>query len=133
MRRSDGGGRRVAVGHKLRHANAEAEVEVKDTVVIVTGAASGIGKACAARFAADGAALVLADRDDVGEAAAAIEAGGGQALAVNVGVSDEDSVANLFAVTADRFGRHLRRTQLSTIASTRVHDVARGDVRLLIQ
>ena len=57
----------MAVGHKLRHANAEEEVEEKDTVVIVTRAASGIGKACAARFAADGAALVLADRDDAGE------------------------------------------------------------------
>lgn len=78
---------------------------MKDKVVIVTGAASGIGKACAARFAADGAALVLADRDDVGEAAAAIEASGGQALAVSVDVSDEDSVTNLFAATADRFGR----------------------------
>ena len=121
----------MAVGYKLRHANAEEEVEVKDTVVVVTRAASGIGKACAVRFAADGAALVFAERDDVGEAAATIEAGGGQALAVNVDVSDEDSVANLFAVTADRFGRHLVRTQLSTITSTRVHDVARGDVRLL--
>ena len=78
---------------------------MKDKVVIVTGAASGIGKACAARFAADGAALVLADRDDVEEGAAAIEASGGQALAVSVDVSDEDSVANLFAATADRFGR----------------------------
>lgn len=78
---------------------------MKDKVVIVTGAASGIGQACAARFAADGAALVLADRDNVGEAAAAIEASGGQALAVGVDVSDADSVANLFAATADRFGR----------------------------
>ena len=78
---------------------------MKDNVVIVTGAASGIGKACAAQFAADGAALVLADRDDVGEAAAAIEASGGRALAIGVDVSDEDSVANLFAATADRFER----------------------------
>ena len=48
-------------------------------VAIVTGAANGIGRACARRFAADGAAVALADINvEAGEAAAAaIRADGG--------------------------------------------------------
>ena len=41
-------------------------MELAGRHVVITGAASGIGRACAARFAAEGARLVLADRDEAG-------------------------------------------------------------------
>ncbi len=60
-------------------------------VALVTGAASGIGRAIAARLGAEGAAVVLADRDRPGAEAVAAEMGGPDvATAVEVDVSDED-------------------------------------------
>lgn len=41
-------------------------MELRDRHVVITGAAGGIGRACAARFAAEGARLVLADIDEEG-------------------------------------------------------------------
>lgn len=76
-------------------------------VAVVTGAASGIGRALAELFASEGSAVVIADRD--GEQAEAVAAGirerGGDALAVTVDVSDVDAVDGLAATTVDRYGR----------------------------
>jgi NAD(P)-dependent dehydrogenase (short-subunit alcohol dehydrogenase family) len=74
-------------------------------VAIVTGASRGVGRAVAALFAAEGAAVVLAARnlDALAASAAAIAAAGGRALAVPVDVTDEQSVADLFARTAAAF------------------------------
>ena len=74
-------------------------------VAIVTGASRGVGRAVAALFAAEGAAVVLAARnlDALTANAAAIAAAGGRALAVPVDVTDEQSVADLFARTAAAF------------------------------
>ena len=73
---------------------------MKDKVVLVTGAASGIGMACAQRFAEQGATLVLADRQDSSELAQALDA-----IAVEVDVSDETSVERLYSLIADHYGR----------------------------
>jgi len=80
---------------------------LKDRVVVVTGASSGIGKACANGFVAKGAKVVLAARrvDRLEGLVAEIEAGGGQALAVATDVTSEDAVANLFAAAMARFGQ----------------------------
>ena len=60
---------------------------------LVTGAASGIGRATAERFAADGAVVGCLDvTDAVEETAAAIASAGGTALSVRADVSDPDSV-----------------------------------------
>lgn len=74
-------------------------------VAIVTGASRGVGRAVAALFAAEGAAVVLAARnlDALTANAAAIAAAGGRALAVPMDVTDEQSVADLFARTAAAF------------------------------
>jgi NAD(P)-dependent dehydrogenase (short-subunit alcohol dehydrogenase family) len=63
-------------------------------IAIVTGAAHGIGKAIAERFAQEGASVLLADIDDeAGEdTAAAIRAAGGQAFFQRVDVSDASQV-----------------------------------------
>jgi NAD(P)-dependent dehydrogenase (short-subunit alcohol dehydrogenase family) len=76
-------------------------------VAIVTGAAAGVGRATAQRFAAEGAAVVAADiRGEAAEAVAAgIRAAGGRASAAAVDVSDEKAVAALIAGALEQFGR----------------------------
>jgi glucose 1-dehydrogenase len=76
-------------------------------VALVTGGANGIGRACAAAFAAEGAAVVVADIDaEAGPATVqAIEADGGQALFVKTDVGDTGQVQRLIERTLARFGR----------------------------
>ena len=76
-------------------------------VAVVTGAASGIGRALAEAFVAAGSTAVLADLDGRGAEATAVRmrVDGGAALAVTVDVSDPASVAHLAATTVDQFGR----------------------------
>jgi rhamnulose-1-phosphate aldolase/alcohol dehydrogenase len=74
-------------------------------VAFVTGAASGIGRAIAARLAAEGAAVVLADRDASGAETAAEELGGSDvAAAIEVDVSDEAAVEAAIREAAATFG-----------------------------
>ena len=79
----------------------------RDQVAIVTGAAHGIGNACARRFARGGFRVVLADIDDVaGEAARdEILSHGGTAIYVHCDVSKRLDIHNLMAETRDGFGR----------------------------
>jgi NAD(P)-dependent dehydrogenase (short-subunit alcohol dehydrogenase family) len=76
-------------------------------VALVTGASRGIGAAVARAFAAGGAAVALAARDEgaLGAVADQISAAGGRALAVPTDVSDPEAVAALVARTVDAFGR----------------------------
>ena len=83
-------------------------------VAIVTGAASGIGKEIALRFAAEGAIPVIADLNlDAAEATAAeIRAKGSDAFAVAMNVTDEaqvdKGVAEVVARVHDQVGLQLR-------------------------
>jgi rhamnulose-1-phosphate aldolase/alcohol dehydrogenase len=74
-------------------------------VALVTGGGSGIGRATAIRLAAEGACVVVADRDSVGAAEVAEEIGGSdRAVAVTVDVTDQDAVAQALAAGALAFG-----------------------------
>ena len=81
-------------------------MELRNRVCIVTGAASGIGRAGAIRFAAEGAKVVAADRDLAGvtETVAAIVGQGGTAMAVPCDVSKESDIIAMVAKAEEMFG-----------------------------
>lgn len=74
-------------------------ITLEGKTALITGAASGIGRAVATRFVAEGATVYFADLNDEGAAAAAAEAGpNGRPLLLDV--SDEQSVEAAFAQIA---------------------------------
>src|SRR6266581_3972362 len=78
-------------------------MKLLNKVVIVTGGASGIGRALCRRFAAEGArAVLVADRDAAGAAAVAAEIGG---TGVACDVADEPQIAALVARAEAEHGR----------------------------
>lgn len=76
-------------------------------VAIVTGGASGIGRATAERFALEGAKVVVADLDDTEgqNVVAAIKAGGNDAIYRTADISERLDVFNLVASAREAFGR----------------------------
>jgi NAD(P)-dependent dehydrogenase (short-subunit alcohol dehydrogenase family) len=76
-------------------------VELAGKHVIVTGAASGIGRACATRFAQEGARVVVSDRDEARVQAVADEIG---AMALGADVSREADIVALIAAAQDSDG-----------------------------
>ncbi len=80
---------------------------MKDKVAIITGASRGIGAASARIFAASGAKVVLAARDERAIVAVAndILSRGGEAVAVPTDVGDPVSVERLVQRTLDAYGR----------------------------
>jgi len=80
--------------------------KLEQRVAIVTGAASGIGRATAFALAAEGAAVLVADVDDAGARAVAEEIArrGGRASAQRTDVADERSVAAMIAAAVERYG-----------------------------
>jgi NAD(P)-dependent dehydrogenase (short-subunit alcohol dehydrogenase family) len=72
----------------------------------VTGAARGLGRDFARSFAGDGHRVVVADIDEAGakQVAEAVNAGGGQAIAVGVDVTDEASTLEMAAAVRREWG-----------------------------
>src|SRR5437870_5235822 len=75
-------------------------------VALITGAGSGIGRETAALFAAEGAAVVVVDRDEKsGEATAGMLRGaGGRAVVVRADVAQSGDCARMVAAAEREFG-----------------------------
>src|SRR5947207_10918243 len=74
---------------------------------LVTGAATGIGRATAKRLAADGASVVInyvGSADQAESAVKEIEADGGHAVAIAADVSNEEQVTSMFSQAVGRLG-----------------------------
>ena len=99
---------RVRRERHARHVTARANTAIMrlaDKVIIVTGGASGMGRAYCLGLAAAGARVVIADIEDPQTVVAEITATGAQALGVGCDVSREDDTRRLAAETLARFGR----------------------------
>jgi 3-oxoacyl-[acyl-carrier protein] reductase len=82
-------------------------MRLKDKVAIITGAASGIGRATAYLMAREGAMVVISDinRQGAEEVARDIKKSGGRALALKTDVASDEEVKQMVDKTIEKFGR----------------------------
>lgn len=93
-----------SIGYELHPIGQNEMGQLEGKVAIVTGAGSGIGRAIALGFAAEGASVVVADMNsDTAEAVAAET--GAKALAVKCDVSQTPEVDAMVEAAVERFGR----------------------------
>jgi NAD(P)-dependent dehydrogenase (short-subunit alcohol dehydrogenase family) len=85
----------------------EITMRLSGKIAVVTGAAVGLGRAVALRFAREGAAVVAADTNEAEGTLLAKEFGelGCEGTFLRTDISDEDSVRKLFDMTLSRYGR----------------------------
>ena len=86
-------------------ANQWGTIRFTDKVALITGGASGIGRATANRLAAEGAHVIIADinPDMANKAVAEIQEAGGKALFVEVDLADDESVVAAAQVVSEKF------------------------------
>ncbi|MHB9287967.1 SDR family NAD(P)-dependent oxidoreductase [Halobacteriales archaeon Cl-PHB] len=100
-----------------------------DRTIVVTGAARGIGAACAETFAEAGGTVVGADVRDMSETAAAVAETHGEFVPVETDVTDPDAVADLLAVARDHGPADVIVNVAGIVTKGRVDDIAVEDWR----
>src|SRR5262249_40198392 len=82
-------------------------MRLRDKVAIVTGSASGLGKAMIERFAAEGAAVVVADvrQEAIDAVVTELKQSGHKALGLKVDVTSRSELRDFMATVAREFGR----------------------------
>jgi 3-hydroxybutyrate dehydrogenase len=105
------------------------QASIANKVVVITGAASGIGRAIALAFAAEGAQVVAADINAEGLA----EIAGDGLLTVTTDVTSQAAVREMVEAALDRFGRiDVLFNNAGLGANTRIEDLADGDFERMI-
>jgi NAD(P)-dependent dehydrogenase (short-subunit alcohol dehydrogenase family) len=105
-------------------------MRLADKVAIITGAGSGMGRAAAQMFAAEGARVVVADFDEAAgsETADLVTEGGGEASFVRADVSDEADAKAMVDHAVERFGRVDALYNNAGVMPERDHSVIDTDV-----
>lgn len=81
-------------------------MSLQDKVILITGASSGIGKACAQRLYQEGARIVINYRSDASSANALVDSfGADRAIAVQADAANIDDIDRLVQAAVDKFGR----------------------------
>ena len=80
---------------------------IKGRVALITGAASGMGKATAQVFAAEGARVIVTDinEDEAKNVCKLIESDGGEALAISLDITNEEQIKECIAKSIKSFGQ----------------------------
>jgi 3-oxoacyl-[acyl-carrier protein] reductase len=81
-------------------------MRLQNKIAIITGAASGIGRACAIRFAQEGAKVVAADINEAGlqQTIEMVKAAGGEAAFIRTDVGSVDEMQRMFDFTVQTYG-----------------------------
>jgi NAD(P)-dependent dehydrogenase (short-subunit alcohol dehydrogenase family) len=107
------------------------ELGLKGKIVIVTGAAGGLGEAVGRAFCAEGAHTVFADIDEAGLHSAV--KGCENCILIPCNVSDQDSVAGLFREVDRRFGRlHVLVNNAAVNTADYIRDVREEDLKRVL-
>lgn len=93
-------------------------MRLQGKVAIVTGGATGLGRAIALGYAREGARVVVADLSDSGPVVAEVEAAGGEAVASRTDIADEAAVARMVGLAVERFGSVDILVNNAAVAST---------------
>lgn len=82
-------------------------MRLKDKVAIITGAGRGIGAATAKKFAQEGSKVIVADLNqaDIDKTVAEINANGGEAIGMNISVTDREQIEQMIQATVEKFGK----------------------------